>query len=115
LLVFAANAADTGSAKQKAAIKFKVVDVTLPSNDQPYPPGPGADAANGYCLMCHSASMALKQPPLTEKEWAAEVNKMRTAFGAPVPDDQVSTIVHYLSTVNGRSSDAPKSADGKGG
>jgi hypothetical protein len=108
-----ADAAD----KPKVAtptIKFKLVDVTLPNSDQIYPPGKGADTTNAYCLMCHSAEMALLQPPLSEKEWTAEVNKMRTAFGAPIPPEQVGEIAHYLSTVNGRNSDNPKPIDSQG-
>jgi hypothetical protein len=34
---------------------------------------------------------------LTQKQWQAEVAKMRTAFGAPIDDAAAEAIVAYLT------------------
>jgi len=48
----------------------------------------------------------LRQPPLTEDEWIGEINKMRNAFGAPLPADQVDALAKYLSSINGDQRDS---------
>jgi hypothetical protein len=53
------------------------------------------------CLSCHSAGMVLNQPPLPRATWEAEVNKMREAYKAPVPDEDVKPIVDYLMHIKG--------------
>lgn len=75
----------------------------LPESQQLLPgSGPGAAAANANCLMCHSAGMVLTQPRLSSAAWLAEVNKMKNTFKAPIPDDQVQTIVDYLASLPAR-------------
>ena len=74
----------------------KSVSVEMPTSDRLFREGPGSDAANAYCLACHSVGMVLTQPTLSRSTWEAEVNKMRTAYKAPIPDDQVQVIVSYL-------------------
>jgi hypothetical protein len=54
------------------------------------------------CLICHSAGMVLRQPPLTKEEWRSEVQKMRSAYGALLPADQVDALSEYLKRINGR-------------
>jgi mono/diheme cytochrome c family protein len=110
-LIFAASAAVallvTGAGSwcctANAAVRparWTVVKVELPVSNASFPPGPGADIANAQCLICHSAGMVLRQPPLTQKEWLGEINKMRTAFGAPLPADQVEPLAKYLQSIN---------------
>jgi mono/diheme cytochrome c family protein len=82
--------------------KWEKVSVDLPASKIAFPPGDGAVIANAQCLICHSAGMVLRQPPLTQDEWVGEINKMRNAFGAPVPADQVQALAQYLHTINGR-------------
>ena len=42
------------------------------------------------------------QPPgMPRRFWAAEVDKMRHAYGAEVPEDQVAAIVDYLVAAYG--------------
>lgn len=65
-------------------------------------PGPGVGAARQYCLGCHSAAYVTTQPPLTSAQWSAEVAKMRTAYGARIPDDQIGPIAAYLTAEYGR-------------
>jgi mono/diheme cytochrome c family protein len=80
--------------------RWTVVKVELPVSNASFPAGAGADVANAQCLICHSAGMVLRQPPLTQKEWLGEINKMRSAFGAPLPADQVDSLAKYLQSIN---------------
>ncbi len=80
--------------------KWAKVSVDLPTSQSLFPPGTGADIANGQCLMCHSAEMVLLQPSLTQDEWVGEIDKMRSAFGAPVPAEQVDALASYLYSIS---------------
>jgi mono/diheme cytochrome c family protein len=94
--------------------KWVKVSVDLPASQVPFPPGNGSVIANAYCLICHSAGMVLRQPPLTQDEWSSEINKMRNAFGAPLPADQVEALAKYLRSINGQSTKGPSAVDGQG-
>src|ERR1700730_12792614 len=96
--------------------KWVKVSVPRPASQISFPPGNGSVIANAYCLICHSAGMVLHQPPLTEDEWTGEINKMRSAFGAPIPADQVQALAQYLRSINRRQSQKGSSAvDGQAG
>jgi mono/diheme cytochrome c family protein len=105
--------ADSTAAAEKAATapaqRWTKVSVAMPTNYTAFPPGNGADIANGQCLICHSADMVLRQPPLTQNEWTGEINKMRNSFGAPLPADQVDALARYLQGITSErsSSGAP--------
>jgi len=98
--------ADPGSRAVKslrgATPTWLKVSVDLPASDLEFPAGRDADLANVHCLICHSAGMVLRQPALTKDQWRAEVVKMRTAFGALVPAEQVESLTEYLHRLNGR-------------
>lgn len=98
LLVMWTGVAVAQSART-APIAIHSVSVQLPATDVTFPPGPGSDIA-GKCLICHSAGMVLKQPALTQAEWKGEINKMRTAYGAPVEDSEVEALSAYLTQVS---------------
>jgi mono/diheme cytochrome c family protein len=106
----AANEAANGAVQ-----KWAKVSVDLPVSQISFPPGNGSVIANAYCLICHSAGMVLRQPPLTQDEWTVEINKMRNAFGAPLPADQVDALAKYLRTINGQSPKDPSAVDGQAG
>ena len=94
--------------------KWVKVSVDLPSSHISFPAGNGSVIANAYCLICHSAGMVLRQPPLTQDEWTVEINKMRNSFGAPLPADQVQALDWYLRSINGRQSQKdPSTVDGQ--
>jgi mono/diheme cytochrome c family protein len=82
-------------------VHFESLKVSLPTSAALFPAGKGSEIANGNCLICHSAGMALR-PPLTVDEWRAEITKMKAAFGAPIPDDQIGELADYLGAVDGR-------------
>jgi len=91
------------------------VAVDLPTSGTLFPAGHGADIASAQCLICHSAGMVLNQPPLTQDEWAGEINKMRNSFGAPLPAEQVEALAKYLRGIQGSQSPSGLSVlDGQG-
>ncbi len=72
--------------------------IELPLEAARLKPGPGADMANGHCLICHSAEYVTTQPrdkPLAF--WKAEVEKMKRVYGAPIPEEQINPIAEYLA------------------
>jgi len=97
------------------AVHFAPLNVELPVSPVVFPAGKGSEIANAYCLMCHSAGMVLRQPALTVDEWQTEIRKMQSAFGAPIPADQVDALARYLGGINGRKSDSkPSTVDNQG-
>jgi len=88
-----------GQAESKLSLRS--VSIDLPPGDRTFPDGPGADAMNNNCLACHSAGMVLNQPALPKAEWEAEVNKMRTAYKAPIDAKDVGAILDYLVSTKG--------------
>ena len=83
-------------------VHFEVLKVNFPTSATLFPAGKGSEIANANCLICHSSGMALRQPPLTVDEWRSEITKMKTAFGAPIPADQIDELADYLGTVDGK-------------
>jgi len=81
---------------------LKSVTVDLPSDGRMFPGGPGSDAANGNCLACHSADMVLINRPCRRRNGREEVEKMRTAYKAPIDPKDVDTIVDYSFASEGR-------------
>jgi hypothetical protein len=67
-----------------------------------FKPGPGVEAAQRYCLTCHSSAYISTQPVLTKPQWTAEVTKMKAVYGAQIPDDQIAPIADYLATAYGK-------------
>jgi mono/diheme cytochrome c family protein len=84
------------TAKQSDALWGKV-SVELPTSLTPFPAGEGSVIANAQCLICHSAGMVLRQPARTQDQWKETINKMRSAYGAPLPAEQVDALAAYLS------------------
>jgi hypothetical protein len=74
-----------------------VTRVELPASVTPFPAGDGAIIANSQCLACHSVDMVLLQPPLTPEQWKTSINKMRNAYGASLPAEQVDPLAAYLT------------------
>jgi mono/diheme cytochrome c family protein len=88
-------------AQGESPLSLKSVSVDLPPGDDMFPNGPGADAINNNCLACHSADMVLNQPALPKAQWQAQVDKMRTAYKAPIDPKDVDAILDYLVSVKG--------------
>ena len=61
-------------------------------------PGPGRDQVMGNCALCHSLDYIQANSPFMNRAgWDATVTKMIKAYGAPVPADDVTKIVDYLT------------------
>ena len=55
------------------------------------------EGAEDYCNACHSLDYPrMNAPFLNRQGWETEVNKMITAFGAPIGPSDAKTIVDYL-------------------
>lgn len=78
------------------------VKIDLPAENARLKPGPGMETAARNCMICHSVDYIYMQPPLSKDEWHAEVMKMKKVFGAPLPDNEVETVVNYLMSQNGK-------------
>jgi hypothetical protein len=81
------------------------VSVELPFGDRMFPDGPGSDLVNSNCLACHSAGMVLNQPAMSNALWRTEVEKMRTAYKAPIvssyPDATLADLVEWSAAERG--------------
>ena len=82
---------------------LKSLKLDVPTSDTMFPAGPGSDAINNNCLACHSADHVLNQPSLSRETWQEVVNKMITAYKAPVDPDDAKAIVDYLVRTKGAS------------
>ena len=82
---------------------LKSLKLNVPSSDTMFPAGPGSDAVNNNCLACHSADHVLNQPSLSREAWQEVVNKMITAYKAPISPDDAKAIVDYLVRTKGTS------------
>lgn len=78
-----------------------VKEITLPQVESKLPDGPGREAAQQGCVLCHSTRYITMQPGFSKEAWAASVDKMRKTFGAPITNEQAATIVDYLVAVRG--------------
>ncbi|SME90794.1 sulfite dehydrogenase (cytochrome) subunit SorB [Tistlia consotensis] len=71
---------------------------SLPDETAAFRPGPGVEAAEANCSLCHSADYIGTQPPHRGAAfWSAEVQKMIRTYHAPVEQADVQAIVDYLS------------------
>jgi hypothetical protein len=101
LLAPAAAMAKKPNAKGAPAMAGAVASVDLPPGDDVLPDRPNAEAVDRNCLSCHSTETILNQPALSRNIWAAEIDKMRTAFGARVDPGADDAILAYLTAING--------------
>jgi cytochrome c5 len=80
---------------------LKSLKLDVPTSDAMVPPGPGADAVNNNCLACHSADHLMTQPSLRKETWEEVVQKMITAYKAPISPEDATAIVDYLARTKG--------------
>src|SRR6185312_12252220 len=66
-----------------------------PALAQTLPEGPGKEVVQGACLGCHEAGRILRSG-YARPDWDNVVHMMLNA-GAPVPPNQVATVVDYLA------------------
>jgi hypothetical protein len=82
---------------------LKSLKLDVPTSDAMFPAGPGSDAINNNRIACHSADHVLNQPSLSREAWQEVVNKMITAYKAPISPDDAKAIVDYLVRIKGAS------------
>ncbi len=71
-------------------------------------PGPGRDTVANNCMTCHSLDyIQMNSPFLDRKGWDSEVNKMISAYKAPIDKANVDGIVDYLTRNYGVEKAAP--------
>jgi len=59
--------------------------------------GAGRDVVEGYCGACHSLDYPrINAPFLNRQGWETEVDKMISAYGAPIGAAEAKIIVDYL-------------------
>jgi len=91
------QAEGTLSSPAPSDARWTKVSVQLPTSPTLFPAGQGADIANSQCVICHSPDMVLYQPARTQEQWKETINKMRSAYGAPLPAEQVDALATYLA------------------
>ena len=99
-LVLATLATVTLAAGMTAATLAKPVTFTAPSETSTLKKtaDPGYLRTDALCVSCHSRDYITTQPTGKGKEfWAAEVTKMVTVYGAPIPEPDRATIAEYLA------------------
>jgi hypothetical protein len=89
--------------KAAAITTLKSLNLNVPTSDTMFPDGPGSDAIDNNCLACHSADHVLNRPSLSREAWQEVVNKMITAYKAPISADDAKAIVDYLVRTKGAS------------
>ena len=103
----AAPAADQPRTKVRkrtvASSEQKPQMIELPAGDDVLPDRQNAEAVDRNCLACHSAEAIMNQPSLPREVWAYEIEKMRTAYKAPIDPGDVDTILDYLTSIRGES------------
>src|SRR5882724_4352583 len=92
----ATHGASSSSSPASPDARWTKVSVQLPTSPTLFPAGQGADIANSQCVICHSPDMVLYQPARTQEQWKETINKMRSAYGAPLPAEQVDALATYL-------------------
>ncbi|HEX4504121.1 MAG TPA: cytochrome c [Alphaproteobacteria bacterium] len=102
-LGLALSPAAVAKGKHKAAqpMTGETARIELPPGDDVLPDRRYAEAADRNCLSCHSTETILNQPALSRDVWKAEIDKMRTVFGAQIDPDADDGILAYLTTING--------------
>ncbi|MHB8455272.1 MAG: cytochrome c [Acidiferrobacterales bacterium] len=100
LLALAAVLGLTGAQSVGAADNTRV-SIKMPPVITKFKPGPGMSETQMYCTICHTPAYVYMQAPLSRDVWKAEVTKMQKAFGCPIPDAKIDTVVNYLVQQNG--------------
>jgi len=96
-----ATPAQQASSETESSTSNQVHSISLPQYSPDVPPGPGRDAFRNSCLSCHSARYVTMQPHFSKQVWTNEVQKMITAYGAPIAPKDKDAIVDYLVSIRG--------------
>ncbi len=86
------------------------LDIQLPPETGVFKQSPGAELANGQCLVCHSVEYVTSQPSMGRAFWKAAVVKMQQKYGAPIDDKQIEPLADYLTRNYGSETNAAGAA-----
>jgi sulfite dehydrogenase (cytochrome) subunit B len=87
-----------------AAIAVFVAAGARAEEDVALKAGAGREVVENYCNACHSLDYPrINAPFLDHRGWENEVNKMITAYGAPITPTEAKIIVDYLAANYGSS------------
>jgi hypothetical protein len=100
-LALAPMALAKGRHKTAQPMAGEIARIELPPGDDVLPDRRHAEAVDRNCLSCHSTETILNQPALSRDVWKAEIDKMRTVFGARIDPEAEDGILAYLTTING--------------
>lgn len=92
-----AKPAESASTVSGDGFTLQSVAVELPAETRFFPAGPAAELLDSNCTACHSASMALAQPPLPPEKWATIITKMREVYKAPIAETDVPALAEALA------------------
>jgi mono/diheme cytochrome c family protein len=81
---------------QPKAVSAEYQTIQLAHDEPSLPPGPGRAEFSAQCVICHSTRYISMQPRFPRKVWEAEVQKMVTAYKAPISEHDQAQIVNYL-------------------
>lgn len=71
--------------------------ITLPAPNVTLKEGSGMDTTKRYCSICHSLDYITTQQKFNKSRWQAEVKKMVTVYGAPIPAKETEVIADYIA------------------
>lgn len=92
-------ATETGQVAPARATTVKTID--LPHFPPILPPGPGLEAVETNCVVCHSPRLITDQPDFPREKWAEIVHKMVETFGGHVTPEDQEKIIGYLAFIKG--------------
>lgn len=93
-LLSACGSPEPSSTALPANFALDTTAIALPPEPAILPPEAALVTQN--CTACHSPEMILSQPPLDDKKWQAEIDKMRTVFKASVDPAQDRQLIAEL-------------------
>jgi cytochrome c5 len=102
-VLFLSSAPTMAKKKIVAPPASEPLTVQLPDSNDVMPDLPNAEVVDRNCLSCHSVEMVENQPALPRAAWAAEIEKMRTVFKAPIDPGDVDAMLDYLTRLHGES------------
>jgi mono/diheme cytochrome c family protein len=94
-------ARETNSPIPEVRANGGVHSITLPHFEPEMPAAAGREAFLAVCDSCHSPRYVVMQPPFSQHQWEATVDKMAKVYGAQMDDDQRRAIIDYLASTHG--------------
>lgn len=94
----------TGQSSLPADFRLASKAIDLPGDGAPLPERAAIVTQN--CTGCHSSEMLTTQPVLDAKTWAAEIDKMRKVYHAPIDAKDDARLIAALTALPTQQADA---------